>query len=289
MRALVFVLAMSPLFAPLGAQERPAYRIFHADGREATYGDVLQKAEKADVFFFGELHNNPICHWLQLEMTQDLYAAKKGKLALGAEMFERDNQLLIDEYLSGQVTQKSFEEEVRLWKNYTTDYKPLLEFAKAQKIPFIGTNIPRRYANLVFRKGLTALDSLSADAKAYIAPLPIEVDLTLPSYKDMVAAMGGHGGPNSDNLPKSQASKDATMGYFIAQNLNKGHLFVHYNGTYHSDLKEGTVWYLKKYAPRTDVVTLASTEQKDISQLAPESKGKADFILVVPSNMTKTY
>ncbi|MBK8877634.1 MAG: ChaN family lipoprotein [Haliscomenobacter sp.] len=274
----------------LSGQDKPAYRLFHANGKEASYDDLLKKAQKADAFFFGEQHNNPICHWLQMEVTQDLFKEKNGAVILGAEMFERDNQLLLEEYLSGKVNQKNFEDEAKLWNNYATDYKPLVEFAKTKKIPFIGTNVPRRYANLVFRQGLEALDSLSASAKALIAPLPIPFDANLPSYQEMLKMMGGHGaGPVNLNFPKSQAIKDATMGYAISQNLKKGHVFIHYNGSFHSDLKEGTVWYLLKYAPRVDVVTLASVEQQDISQLAEENKNKGDFILVIPATMTKTY
>ena len=274
----------------LTGQDKPAYRLFHANGKAATYEELLQAAQKTDVLFFGEQHNNPICHWLQLELTRELFDLKKGALTLGAEMFERDDQLLLDEYLSGQVSQKNFEEEAKLWKNYATDYKPLVEFAKAKKIPFIGTNIPRRYASLVFRSGMDALAQVAEAGKAYIAPLPIEVDLKLPGYQNMMQMMAGHGGgsPN-ENFPKSQASKDATMGYFIAQNLQKGHLFIHYNGSYHSDGKEGTVWYLKKYKPQASFVTISSVEQDNLESLSEENKNKGDFILVIPSAMTKTY
>jgi uncharacterized iron-regulated protein len=274
----------------LGAQDKPAYRLFHADGKEAEYGDLLKAAQKADVLFFGEQHNNPVCHWLQLEATRDLFDRKNGKLTLGAEMFERDDQLLLDEYLAGQISQKNFEEEAKLWKNYATDYKPLVEFAKSKKIAFIGTNIPRRYANLVFRSGLESLGQISDAGKSLIAPLPIEVDLKLPGYQQMMEMMAGHGGGGAnENFPKSQASKDATMGYFIAQHLEKGRLFIHFNGSYHSDGKEGTVWYLKKYAPRAEFVTISSVEQENITSLSAENKNKGDFILVIPAAMTKTY
>lgn len=273
----------------VSGQDKQAYRLFYANGKEASYEVLLEASKKTDVLFFGEQHNNPICHWLQLELTRDLFDLKNGALVLGAEMFERDDQLLLDEYLSGQISQKNFEEEAKLWKNYATDYKPLVEFAKAKKIPFIGTNIPRRYANLVFRNGLESLNQVSEPGKALIAPLPIEVDLNLPGYQNMMQMMAGHGGSPNENFPKSQASKDATMGYFIAQNLQKGRLFIHFNGSYHSDGKEGTVWYLKKYASQATFVTIASVEQESLESLSEENKNKGDFILVIPSAMTKTY
>ena len=285
---MVYPMMFFSLF--LNAQDKPAYRLFHADGREAGYGDLLKAAQKADVLFFGEQHNNPVCHWLQIEVTRDLFEQKNGKLILGAEMFERDDQLLLDEYLAGQISQKNFEEEAKLWKNYATDYKPLVEFAKSKKIPFIGTNIPRRYANLVFRSGLESLGQISESGKSLIAPLPIEVDLKLPGYLQMMEMMAGHGsGGANENFPKSQASKDATMGYFIARHLEKGKLFIHFNGSYHSDGKEGTVWYLNKYAPKADFLTISSVEQEDLSALSAENKNKGDFILVIPATMTKTY
>ncbi|MDZ7775007.1 MAG: ChaN family lipoprotein [Bacteroidales bacterium] len=81
---------------------------------------MLRKIADADVVFFGELHNNPVAHWLQLEVTRDLYQEKNGNLVLGAEMFEADNQLIIDEYLEGTIRQKDFEKEARLWSNYGT-------------------------------------------------------------------------------------------------------------------------------------------------------------------------
>lgn len=272
------------------AQDKQAYRVFDSKGKESDYAQLLKQSKKADVVFFGEQHNNPISHWLQIELAQDLEKETSGKLIMGAEMFERDNQAILNEYLAGQISSKNFEEEARIWDNYATDYKPLVELAKSKKLPFIATNVPRRYANMVYKQGLESLNPLTSEAKSWIAPLPIEVDMNLPSYQAMIKMMGGHGGSSaSDNLIKSQAVKDATMGYFIAQNLKKGHVFLHFNGSYHSDLKEGTVWYLRKYAAGKDVVNIATVEQDNIDKLDQENLGKADFIICVPAKMTKTY
>ncbi len=273
------------------AQEKLAYQLFNTKGKTTDYKDLLKSAAKADVVFFGESHNNPIAHWLQYELTRDLFEERKGALTLGAEMFEADNQLILNEYLSGAISEKNFEEEARVWGNYETDYKPLVLFAKEQQLPFIATNIPRRYANLVFRQGPEALENLSEQAKEYIAPLPIEFNLELESYAGMLDMMGGasHGGGQMDNLPKAQAVKDATMAHFIAKNLEKKQLFIHYNGSFHSDLKEGIVWYLLQEEPRSNILTITTVEQADLKSIDAETSRKADFILVVPASMTKTY
>jgi len=268
----------------IAAQDKQPYQLYTKDGKKTTYKKLLNAAEETDVLFFGEHHDNSLIHWLQLELTKDL--AEKRELVLGAEMIEADNQKQLEQYLRGEIDQKAFDTLARLWNNHKTDYKPLVDFAKENNIPFIATNIPRRYASKVYKGGFEALDNLTAEEKSWIAPLPIAYDPNLPGYVKMLKMMGGHGG---DNLPKAQAMKDATMGYFIAQNMKPGTLFIHYNGTYHSDNFEGINWYLKKQKPGVKIVTIAAVSQKDIAELEKENFKLADFILVVDEDMTKTY
>ena len=274
------------LFATIlsAAQDKKAYQIFDKNGKKTSYEKLLKAGEKADVVLFGEYHDNSVVHWLQLEFTKDL--AEKKDLVLGAEMLEADNQTQVNQFLKGEINQKQLDSSARLWKNYKTDYKPLVDFAKEKKFSFIATNVPRRYASLVFKKDLVALDSLSAQEKSWIAPLPIEFDINLPGYKSMMGMQGGHAG---EKMPKAQAIKDATMAYFINKNRKENSIFVHYNGTYHSDNYEGINWYLKKLDSEIKIITIATVEQKDISKLEPEHYNKADFILVIDEDVTKTY
>jgi hypothetical protein len=149
--------------------------------------------------------------------------------------------------------------------------------------------IPRRYASIVFSGGFEALDSLGQHAKMFFPPLPIPYDPELPGYQAMLEMGGGMGGHASDNFPKAQAIKDATMAHFIIQNLPEGKLFIHYHGTYHSNNFEGIVWYLNEYKPGLNIMTIASVEQDDVDALEEENEELADFILVIPSSMTKTH
>lgn len=284
--------------------DKPAYRIYSPALKATTYAKLLHEATQADVVLFGELHNNPICHWLELQLTKDLQSTKKGALVLGGEMFEADNQTAITDYVQGRTTSKELTAQARLWPNFDTDYKPIADFARDQKIAFVATNVPRRYASLVARKGLAALDTLSADAKHQMAPLPLTVDLTLPGYKAMLDMMGGdsgHGtkqtattgtGSNTDaaaNFARAQAIKDATMAYFILQNLKPGQTLLHFNGDYHSKNFEGIVWYLRQQNPQLKIVTLSSVELPDPDKPATENRNLADFVLAIPADMTKTY
>jgi uncharacterized iron-regulated protein len=268
--------------------KKPAYLLFNENGKKVKYEKMLDQIKDADIVLFGELHNNPISHWLQLELTKNLYELKGASLVLGAEMFESDNQLILDEYFSGLISQTRFEAEVRLWNNYKTDYKPLVEFARKNELRFVATNIPRRYASLVNSKGFEGLEELSDEAKVFFPPLPVLYNPELPAYKNMMN-MKGMGSHVNENFPKAQAIKDATMAHFILQNWSPGNLLIHYHGAYHSDNFESIYWYLKQHNPDLNVVTITTVLQEDISELTEENSGKAHFTICVDGNMTTTY
>ncbi len=267
--------------------DKPAYLLFNKEGKNVKYEKLLKQVEDVDIVLFGESHDNPISHWLQLELTRELFVMKGENLVLGAEMFESDNQVILDEYLDSLITQSSFESEARLWPNYKTDYKPLLEFAKIHGIPFVATNVPRRYASLVNKKGFEGLEELSDEAKAFLPPLPVKYDPELNCYKSMME-MEGMGAHVTPNFPKAQAIKDATMAHFILKNWEKGKTLLHYHGSYHSENYESIYWYLKQENPNLNIVTIHTVSQKDVKELETENTGKADFTICVDEDMTKT-
>ncbi len=268
--------------------DKPAYLIFSAEGKNVSYEKMMKQLQDADIVFFGELHDNSVAHWLEFEIAKDLHQVKKTDLVIGAEMFEADNQLIIDEYFGKQITESKFEAEMRLWKNYKTDYKPIVKLAKDSSLRLVATNIPRRYAAIVSSKGLVGLDKLSDEAKHFFAPLPIEFDSTVACYRDMLKMDMGEGHDNM-KFTMAQAAKDATMAHFILKNYSKGKLFYHFNGSYHSDNHEGIIWYLKKANPNLHIVTVSTIEQKNIEEVEKENLNKSDFIILIPENMTKTY
>lgn len=285
MKRLIFFMVLIFAASTVAAQDKPAYVLYQSNGKEANYKKMLKQLQKADIILFGELHNNPIAHWLQLEITQDLYA-NGSALILGAEMLEADNQNVLNQFLMDSINQKALDTLARLWTNYKTDYAPLVNFAKQHQLPFIATNIPRRYASMVYKAGFEALDSLSAEEKDWIAPLPIKFDAELPQYQKILEMMGDHGSPK---LVMAQAIKDATMAHFILENYKEGHQLIHYNGAFHSDYYEGILWYLQQQSPDLIYVTISTVSQQDLSKLESEYEGKADYIIVVDEDMTTTY
>lgn len=267
---------------------RKAYTLFDSQGKEIGYETLIDSISKADVVLIGEIHNCAITHWLELEITRSLYNLYGDSLMMGAEMFESDNQMIMDEYMHRIISYERFEEEARLWPNYSTDYYPFVYFAKEHEIPFIATNVPRRYANIVKEKGLEYLDSLSDEAKHFLPPLPIKFEFKHEQEEmfDMMHAIGGtkH---NQKYLSQAQAIKDATMGWFIAKNIR--HKFLHFNGNYHSDRKGGIIPYLMEYRPGTTIKTICSVRQENINHLDEDNIERADFYICVPEDMTTTY
>lgn len=273
------------LFARIVTGQLEAYKLFDRNGKSVKFSKVINSSNRADVVLFGEIHNNPISHWLQLELVKKL--CTKRDLILGAEMFEADNQSAINDFLEDRIDAQDFDSLVRLWNNYYTDYAPLVNFVKHKKIQMIATNIPRKYARLVFKGGFEALDTLATEERKWMAPLPIQYDPELSGYKSMLEIkMPVHGG---ENLPKAQAIKDATMAHFIHSNRWDKSLFVHLNGAYHSNNDEGIGWHLRHFNLSIQIITISTVWQKDVKKLANENKGIADFIIVVDENMTKTY
>lgn len=271
------------------AQDKPAYFLYNKEGKTVKYGKMMKEIADADIVLFGESHNNALIHWLELQVTKSMYE-QDSNLTLAAEMFEADDQLIINEYLAGKYDHKMFSDEAKLWKNYTTDYKPLLDFARENDLPFVASNIPRRYARMVYKRGISSLDSLDARAKSYIAPLPFEIDLSLPGYNYMIESMGSHAPRGRiENMAKSQASKDATMAYFIVKAAATGNRVIHYNGSFHSNNFDGINHYLREGNPDLRIITISMVEQDDISELEEDNKDLANYIFAIPTDMTKTY
>jgi uncharacterized iron-regulated protein len=280
---LILVLLPFRIFA------QDAYYLFDKQGKKISYSKLIKALEDADVILFGEIHDNALCHWLELQILKSLEAGKNGSLIVGGEFFEADDQVIIDEYLKGYISLNNFKEEVKTWNNFDQAYLPVIQFVKERQLPFIATNIPRRYASLVAKKGLDTLALLDPEVFKWMVPLPFEIDRNLPGYKPLSGGtMHGHG--HGFSLPfmlEAQAIKDATMAHFISIK-GAGKQFFHINGSYHSDGFEGIYWYLKKQTPSLKVITISSKEQKDPAVLDKEYINSADYIICFPEDMIRT-
>lgn len=283
---LILIALILDFSGNLNAQNLPAYQLYDSAGHASDFGQLLERTRAADVVLFGELHNNALAHWLQFELLK-AWSDDRDSLALGMEMFERDDQQLIDEYWAGTIEQRHFEDEAKLWDNYPTDYRPIVELARERGVRLVATNVPRRYASLVARESVLALDSLSVEAKRYFTPLPFSASTEVPNY-DFLVAMGGHGEMSGENFMYAQALKDATMAYFIREELEAGRKLLHLNGDFHSKDGGGIVWYLRQADPDINIVVI-SVEETDDLNWSDDYTGRGNFLITIPASMTKTY
>lgn len=274
----------------LQAQQPRAYALFDSKGTPVSWQELTEEAKKADVFFFGELHNNPICHWLQLEMLKSIHETKGNSVAIAMEMFETDHNSVIEEYITKSIAENYFESAISLWNNYATDYKPIVNYAIANELTLVGSNAPRRYAGKVAKEGVGSLETLNEAAQMYLPPLPLNITFEARSYQEMMAMMGAHGGSGSGKqLVEAQALKDATMAFIIKDLLEEEKFVYHINGAYHTLYNEGINLFLKEYNPKVKSVVLTSVEQENLDSLQEQHLGAGNYILVIPQNMTKTY
>lgn len=219
------------------------------------FESMLSDVKSADALFLGEQHDDPVTHRLELATIEGL-ARRRGNIVLALEMFERDVQRPLSDYLSGLLPEADFLKASRPWPRYATDYRPLVEWAKSRGWPVIAGNVPRRLASFVSRAGLSGLDTLSPGDRLLIAT---ELNCPRDSYFDRFAKtmgdMSGHGAPGApaptaqqkaaslERIYQSQCVKDETMGEAVASAFEQapaGALVVHVNGSFHSDFRLGT-------------------------------------------------
>ncbi|MDN3548515.1 ChaN family lipoprotein [Mucilaginibacter aquaedulcis] len=235
------------------------YKIYNTSTQKtATITEIIDNSSQADVLFFGEEHNDSTGHNLEYALFKGLTEKYAGRTALSMEMFQTDCQLVLNEYLSDAIREKNMISDARAWPNYT-DYRPMVELAKLNHLPVIAANAPSRYTNMVTRNGLASLQQLTAQAKSYLAPLPIDT-ATGAYYDKFVKIMGGHEAMAGMQIYQSQNLWDATMAWSIAKFLKDHPQFkiLQLNGGFHSEEKLGAVAQLKKYAPKARVLTIAS-------------------------------
>jgi uncharacterized iron-regulated protein len=332
--ALPLVLTLAP---PVPAQDAPpdvkdsayvagAYRVFTEAGAPASLDDIVAEIGRQQVVFIGETHDDPTGHMLEAALFQRAYETYGAEAANGAaprpvvlslEFFERDVQPVLDEYLAGLITEKSFRDASRPWPRYETDYRPMIEFAREHGLAVIAANAPRRYVTRVSLHGREALNDLSAEARHTLAPLPygqpsekyrrqwiqtmmevmeeegMKCGLAIPEPAEgeeavqARAPVGTHAGMG--NQMHSQVLWDATMAHAISLALagQPDALVLHMVGGFHVERGTGTPEHLEAYRPGTSrmIVLLRPVEDIEVFEPAPDGQW-GDFVIQTDRSRT---
>jgi uncharacterized iron-regulated protein len=283
--AMLLPLAQAPPLPPSHPAIMPAAyvpeRVFDSKRKEFSDFEVmLADLARADAVFVGEQHDDPNTHRLELAIVDGL--TRRGvPVIVAMEMFERDAQAALDRYASGAISEEDFLKAARPWPRYATDYRPVIEFAKAHELPIVASNVPRRIASAVSKTGMAAVDGLGAERGLAARELDCP---TRGSYFDrFVKAMGGHAGA-SPNFYFAQCIKDETMGEAVADALGKATgraVVVHINGAFHSDFAEGTAASARRRMPgkRVTVVSILPVEDLDTQKPDKTERKRADYLV----------
>jgi uncharacterized iron-regulated protein len=281
------------------------------DTRKQAFTDLesmLADVAKADIVFVGEQHDDPNTHRLEAAILDGL--RRRGvAVTLSLEMFERDTQADVDGYLAGKVPEEEFLKISRPWPRYSTDYRALVEIAKAQGWPVVASNVPRRIASSVAKTGLTALETLTPADRAWAA-----ADIRCPRdayFERFAEQMNGHqASPGDKNAAPAQGStnpstpanvssqakapeqkkpptpaevqtteryyfsqcvKDETMAEAIANAFERHGRkpVVQITGAFHSDFGQGTAERVRRRLPDRRLAVVSVLPVKDLDTLAP--------------------
>lgn len=284
--AIIISIAMSATAIGQISFSEDQFRVFSGKGIPASFEEIINSTEAADVLFFGEYHDDAVGHAIQAEAFRRIverYSGKR-KITLSLEMFERDVQVVLDEYLASHITENHFLLSSRPWGNYKTDYRPLIELAKEKGLPVVAANAPRRYVNMVSRGGRAKVEALSPEAKRWLAPLPYGEPSA--EYSKRFRALMGSSAEASmglDNILSSQSLWDATMAYWISQALerHKHGLIVHLNGGFHTAYRLGTVEHLAKYSPKAKAVVITMRYEENFKEFDKDKHADlGDFVIL---------
>lgn len=314
-RLTVAVLAVTSV-PPASAQQPDSlplsdpslYRVYTGEGVESSIDELIRAAGDVEVVLLGESHNDRIGHALQLQIFERVAAgpgsagtdggrqtaSSPPDVVLSMEMFERDIQYVLDEYLADLISETQFRRSSRPWAEYEEDYRPVVESARKLGIPVVAANAPRRYINMVSREGPARLVELSDQARHYLAPLPHAPPSD--AYRaELEAIFAGHGGdeePDSAsrwNGMLAQSLWDATMAYSVAEVLTRrpGSRVVHLVGSFHVRNGTGIPEQLERYRPGTSRLIVLIEPVDDVTAFSDDVRGGGDFVILTDKSRSR--
>lgn len=273
----------------LGAAPPKEWSVFEgATGKPLRYSELAARLAPANAIFLGEQHDDPETHRVEAAVLQEIHTIVGPKLTLALEMFERDGQAALDAYLTGKTDEATLAKSVKLWPNYQTDYRPLIEFAKANRVPVLASNAPAGIVRRVGQEGLDTLAKLTPGERAHVAPFVLAPsgDEYARRFADVIS--DGHG--DGAQMPpatirrfyEAQCTRDDTMAQTVVNALNAGRMVLHVNGAFHSDAGLGTAARVLWRRPVGTVVRVVKIIAQNEAPNPSKFQGEADYLVFVP-------
>jgi len=287
-RVLLTILGLVILFSPVEGQAAACQVYDTVSGSRLTVDAISQKMNNYDVVVFGEYHDNKVLHRLEADLLTGVYE-QHPNVAVSLEMFERDNQQILNAYLAGRVSEAAFLEQSRPWPNYRSDYRPLIEFAKEEGLRVLAANIPRSVAAHYARRGtLDGIDDTLLPHLPRIHRAP-DGEYRQLFLAQMQAMSNKHSAmPVTDSqmeaFYRAQCLKDDTMAESIVDHHRRypDRKIIHYQGDFHSRYRLGVVEKLQALEPELRILVLTPVYVEEFKQLPEQARSlQADGDIVI--------
>ncbi len=256
------------------------------DDTALPWPGLLDRLAQHDVVFLGETHVDDTTHRVELAVLEGLLARKQGKVVLSMEMFERDVQPVLDDYLAGRIDEAEFLGNARPWQNYETAYRPLVEAAKAAQIPVVAANFPGTLRRkLAGDDAKAAIDALSPESRALI---PDEIFPASEQYWERVdRAVRGHMGMTGGGTPEERRYEtqnlwDNAMGDNVARAraAHPDSLVLHVAGGFHVAYRDGTVAQFAQRSKGSTYAVVSIAPALELHGVRPDrDRDQADFLV----------
>jgi uncharacterized iron-regulated protein len=257
--------------------------------RAISFDTLVDMVAETDVVAIGEEHHQPDIQAFALRLLEALAQRRPDHLALAMEFLERDQQVIVDAYLTGAIDRPTLQSRLGVSQAFMRDYFPLLYYARRQGLPVIAMNTPRRIARQVAREGLqNTLQQLSRSDREY---LPGVFSAIAPLYRTyFLEAVAPHHtlqGEAAEYFVQASHLKDDTMAEALAHFLevHPGVTILALAGRFHFDYGKAIPDLLQQRRQhivmrRITAMTVANDSVIDLQQLARDTI--ADYLWFSP-------
>ena len=189
-----------------------------ADGQILTADQALKRLEGIRIILVGEHHNSAVHHEAQLQIIKVLHQAGR-KVAIGMEMFRRDSQADLDRWTSGNISAERFKPVFKDNWNYAWDlYRPIFEYARREKLPMVGLNVPGAITAQVAFHGF---ESLSTDQKNGLEGITCDVTAEYRDFIQRAYGVHAHGRMDFGRFCEAQLVWDTAMAMYAIDYLRQ--------------------------------------------------------------------
>ena len=192
---------------------------------DPAWGALVEEASRADVVLIGEVHGHEPGLAAAAALFEDVVALRgRREPALALEFMERDDQVAIDDYLTGVIDEDEFRTRTRRTDSNYKGHRDMVEVARGAGLAVWGANAPRRYVRLARLEGADAFEGFTPEQRRLVVNPERMADAGYARrFGEVMSAMGrGHEeeGEADEGAEKADPLEDPVIAsFFRSQNV----------------------------------------------------------------------